>query len=368
MAKKKVKKRVLKKPGKHGKHIVRKIIRKKIRENIAKKHGKHLKNPKRLKYNQKSGKKKRKVVRILRRKHKRVGKHLKKEIKSIKRFPKPSLSQQQVNRGLRSASRRKSLIAKSDDAAELQGIKPNLAIKKVKRDERIPTGVPNFDKLIEKGFEKNTTNLLVGGSGSGKTIFATQFLIEGIRRGEKCLYVTFEEKKEQFYSNMKEFGWDLEEYEKKGAFTFLEYTPMKVKTMLEEGGGAIESVILKNKIARIVIDSITSFELLFDDELEKREAALSLFGMIRDWDATALLTLEEEPSAQEKISSRTLEFESDSIIILYFIRESKKAERDRYLEIIKMRGTKHSHKIYPFDITKKGIFVKKSAVSHFSIE
>ena len=107
---------------------------------------------------------------------------------------------------------------------------------------RVYTNIPNFDKLVNGGFEKNTTNLLVGGSGGGKTIFATQFLVEAMKKGEKCLYVTFEEKKAQFYSNMIHFGWDLQEFENRGLFTFLEYAPMKVKTMLEEGGGAIESI------------------------------------------------------------------------------------------------------------------------------
>src|SRR3989344_1361746 len=142
--------------------------------------------------------------------------------------------------------------------------------------KRAYTNIPNFDRLIGGGFEKDTANLLVGGSGSGKTIFAMQFLVEAMKKGERCLYVTFEEKKEQFYHNMAEFGWFLEEFEKKGLFTFLEYTPMKVKTMLEEGGGAIESIIIKKKIQRMVLDSIKSFELLFDNELEKREAALNL--------------------------------------------------------------------------------------------
>ncbi len=233
---------------------------------------------------------------------------------------------------------------------------------------RVYTNIPNFDKLIGGGFEKNTTNLLVGGSGGGKTIFATQFLVEAMKNGERCLYVTFEEKKEQFFSNMLQFGWDLYDYEKRGLFIFLEYAPMKVKTMLEEGGGAIESIILSKKIQRIVLDSITSFELLFDNELEKREAALDLFGMIREWNATALLTLEEEPSKQEKISSRTLEFESDSITVLYFIRENNKPQRERFLEVIKMRGSEHANKVYPFDITKKGIFIKKKPLSHFKLE
>ncbi len=240
---------------------------------------------------------------------------------------------------------------------------PKKQVKKTKRrncpPDRIFSGIVNFDKLIEGGFERKTTNLVVGDSGSGKTIFAVQFLMGGLRNGEKCLYVTFEEKKEVFYSNMMDFGWDLEFFEKKGDFIFLEYTPEKVKTMLEEGGGTIESIVLRKKISRIVIDSITSFALLFGDDLKKREAALELFRLLRKWGCTSLLTYEEDPSGEKKATSKTLEFESDSIIALYFIRQKK--ERKRYIEILKMRSTKHSCEVYPVEMSKKGIVVGSKA-------
>jgi len=230
-----------------------------------------------------------------------------------------------------------------------------------KSTPRVATHISSFDKLIEGGFEKNSTNLVAGDSGSGKSIFATEFLVGGMKKGEKCLYVTFEEDKKDFYRNMKRFGWDLEKYEKKGLFTFLEYTPIKVKAMLEEGGGTIESIILGKKISRMVIDSITSFALLFDKELEKRKAALSLFNMISKWNITSLLTLEGKPSEEDRATSKTLEFESDSIILLYYLR--KGSERQRHIEIIKMRGTKHSKKTYRFHIDKKGINIHTKAVS-----
>jgi len=222
-------------------------------------------------------------------------------------------------------------------------------------EERISTGIKNFDSLIEGGFAKNSTNLVVGSSGSGKTIFAVEFLIEGMKNGENCLYITFEEGKDEFYDNMREFGWDLAKYEKEEKFFFLEYTPEKVKTMLEEGGGSIESIVLTKKIKRIVIDSITSFELLFEKELEKRESALSLFSMLSKWDCTSLLTYEGTPSPEKKVTSRVLDFESDAIVLLYFVRERK--QRARYLEVLKMRGTKHSLSIFPFAIDKTGIVV-----------
>lgn len=227
--------------------------------------------------------------------------------------------------------------------------------KSSNNEERIATGIKNFDSLIEGGFAKNSTNLVVGSSGSGKTIFAVEFLIEGMKNRENCLYITFEEGKGEFYANMLEFGWDLSEYEKEGKFFFLEYTPEKVKTMLEEGGGSIESIVLTKKIKRIVIDSITSFELLFEKELEKRESALSLFSMLSKWDCTSLLTYEGTPSPEKKVTSRVLDFESDAIVLLYFVREKK--QRVRYLEVLKMRGTKHSLSIYPFSIDKTGIVV-----------
>ena len=237
-------------------------------------------------------------------------------------------------------------------------------IKNIKKTEKINSGIPGFDKLIEGGFEKNSVNLIIGNSGSGKTIFAVQFLIEGIKNGEKCLYVTFEEKKEEFYRNMLDFGWNLSELEKQGKFTFLEYTPEKVKTMLEEGGGMIESLILDKKIARIVIDSITSFALLFAQELDKREAALSLFDMIRKWNCTSFLTLEENTVDRKEGSSSSLEFEVDSIILLYFVR--CKEERERFIEVLKMRGTKHSTEVYPFEISKNGIILgSKSDAARF---
>lgn len=235
------------------------------------------------------------------------------------------------------------------------------AYEKVLQVGREPTGIPLFDEMMEGGFEKNSTNLLVGGPGSGKSIFSTQYILGGLKRGEACLYITFEEKKEQFYSNMSEFGFDLGSYENKQLFTFLEYNPVKVKTMLDEGGGAIESIVLSKKIKRIVIDSITSFELLFDNEIEKREAVLNLFGIIKNWGCTSLLTMEEEPTDDGRISSRTLEFESDSIIVLYFIREE--GERHRYIEIEKMRGTKHSKKLYKFEIGETGIEISKQSLS-----
>ena len=224
--------------------------------------------------------------------------------------------------------------------------------------KRVKTGVKNFDALIEGGFKQSSTNLLVGRGGSGKSIFTIQFLMEGIKSGEKCLFISFEERRAEFFSHMNALGFDLETAEKNGKFFFLEYTPQKVKTMLDEGGGSIESLVLNEKINRIVIDSVSSLMLLFTKDLEKKEVAFALSNLLKGWNCTTLLTYEENLTLDQD-SSRIFDLEADSIILFYFLREKNK--RARSLEIMKMRGTKHSLHLHPFSIEKGGIIVSKKA-------
>lgn len=220
------------------------------------------------------------------------------------------------------------------------------------KEKRVQTYVQGFDKLVQGGLKERSVNLVVGGAGTGKTIFAIQFLVNGaIKKGEVGIYITFEERKEKLYSDMLELGINLEKYEKQGKFIFLRYNPEQVKKVLIEGGGTIESIITKSRVKRLVIDSITSFALLYKDELTRKEAALSLFELINNWGCTAVLTAQQTGS--EEIFSTALEFEVDSLVKFYSPR--KKGVRRRAFEIIKMRGTKHPLKTMGMEITGKGI-------------
>jgi len=230
------------------------------------------------------------------------------------------------------------------------------SVTKQKRYERAGTGIKNFDSLIEGGFREDSTNLVVGGSGSGKTIFGMQFLVDGMEKGDPCLYISFEERKNEFFKNLSRVGIDVEKYEKQGKFFFLEYTPQKVKTMLDEGGGAIETLVLTKSVKRIVIDSISSFTLLFEKELQKKDAALALFGLLKGWDCTTVL-ISDEDSIDQKETSKIIDQEVDSITLMYFKRGGK--VRKRFIEVLKMRGTNHSLKVHSFEIGDKGLVVSK---------
>lgn len=228
---------------------------------------------------------------------------------------------------------------------------------KTKKLGRVSSGIPGFDSMVSGGFKEGSVNLIAGEPGSGKTIFAIQYLLEGCKKGEPGIYVTFEEKKDKLYEDMRSsFGWKLGEYEKKGLFRYLEYTPEQVKKVLVEGGGVIDSIVQKIHAKRMVIDSITSFALLYEDELTKKEAALALFDLIAKFGCTSVMTSQMKTGAQEAVDT-SLQFEVDSIVILYH--GKKKGERIRALEVLKMRGTKIPSSTFGIVIDKRGLSVTK---------
>ncbi|MBU4501478.1 MAG: AAA family ATPase [Nanoarchaeota archaeon] len=227
------------------------------------------------------------------------------------------------------------------------------AKKEVAVEKRIKTGIPGLDEVMAGGFENNSVNLVSGGAGTGKSIFAMQFIVNGIKEfNEPGVFVTFEEEKEKIQKHMLKMGWDLKKLEAEKKLVVIQYTPEQVKKMMDEGGGEVELEISKIKAKRVVIDSLTAFSLLFKEGLARREALLDLFKIIGRWGCTALLVGEHE-SDVERHQSRDVEFEVDGIILLYYLRKGD--TRNRALEILKLRGSKHSTRIFPMKITDNGI-------------
>ena len=219
--------------------------------------------------------------------------------------------------------------------------------------ERISSGIPGLDKVIEGGFEKTSAILVSGSGGTGKTIFALQFLIEGMRQNETGIYISFEETKEKFFRHMYSLGWDLSEYEKKGLLVFIKYDPEKIAAIVREGGEAIGESIKTANGKRVVIDSLSAYIALFDREAEQRRMLVDLFSMISGWNCTTVVTAEEDQDPFVYRSS-IMGFMADSIVILYNIIKQDQT-MIRAMQIAKMRGTNHLVGVFPFVIEKKGI-------------
>src|SRR5882724_7891330 len=101
--------------------------------------------------------------------------------------------------------------------------------------EKIATGISSFDIIAKGGLPKNRTTLISGTAGSGKTIFAVQFLAAGIAGGSPGVFVTFEESASDIRRNMLSFGWDLARWEADGKFAFVDASPDPMVESIEAG-------------------------------------------------------------------------------------------------------------------------------------
>lgn len=219
--------------------------------------------------------------------------------------------------------------------------------------ERVPSGVPGVDKLIEGGFVKNSVILVQGDTGTTKTTFCLQYLYHGaIKYDEPGVFISFSETEAAIIQHANMFGWDLEDLTKKDKFAIIKYSPHEVINVMSEGGGSIRDTIESIGAKRLVIDSLTAYALFFESKYKANESILDLFEMLRKWNATTLVTA-EVPTDVRRRGESTLGFLTDGIINLYHTRKRNKVSRA--LEVVKMRDTNHDENINNFVIDNDGL-------------
>ena len=160
--------------------------------------------------------------------------------------------------------------------------------------ERVPTGIPGLDNLIEGGLPKGRITLITGTSGTGKTTLGMQFLHNGITRfGENGLFVTLEEEVSDLTRDMTRYGWALEELTGQKKFAIARSPiPFEVK----EGNVNLDSILdnihrqaMEVDAKRIVFDSIASLGLPYEDPVGLRRDVLRLGALLRELGCTTLL-------------------------------------------------------------------------------
>ncbi|HII66859.1 MULTISPECIES: ATPase domain-containing protein [Thermococcus] len=238
--------------------------------------------------------------------------------------------------------------------------------------KRIKSGIPGFDDLIEGGFPDQSTILITGSTGTGKTTFVAQYIYKGAEEyGEPGVLVSLEERAKDIRREMEQFGWDLEKYEKQGLIAIVDGVssisgiPSEEKFVLEDTLNVdnflryIYRVVKSINAKRLAIDSIPSIAFRLQNEGEIRKVLLKLNTILLEMGVTSLLTTEAPDPKGGKISKYGIEEYISRGVVLLDLQE-KNIELKRYLLVRKMRGTKHSMRKYPFEITSRGVVVYPS--------
>lgn len=231
--------------------------------------------------------------------------------------------------------------------------------------ERVKTGIEGMDEILHGGIPKRNVVLLAGGPGTGKTILGQQYLYYGLKNGESCVLVALEEHPVQIRINMSQLGWDVREYESKGRFAMVDAftagigeaakrekyvvaSPDDPPTLME----VLRAAIRDTGATRVVIDSVST--LYLTRPATARSVVLQLKKILSGLGTTSIL-ISQVSVGERGFGGPGVEHAADGIIRLDL--DEVKGELKRSLIVWKMRGTSHSMRRHPFDITSKGIVV-----------
>lgn len=227
--------------------------------------------------------------------------------------------------------------------------------------ERVPTGISGVDRLIEGGFPKGRSILITGEPGTGKTIFALQFLIEGLARGEKGIYVAADESPADILEQAASLGWDLEKpIEKKelailNAGTYLSSLPGTGKERhvdVHKAIGDLAGFANKLEAKRLVLDPAGPFVLIRDTTTRIQDQTRLLIKLLRTtMPTTNILTSYAVPRTGEQTLHGVEEYLVAGAIVLEMI--WKEGQLARSLVIEKMRCTNVKPAQHDFDIVKE---------------
>lgn len=220
---------------------------------------------------------------------------------------------------------------------------------------RVPSGVPGFDDILHGGLPPNHVYLLGGVPGTGKTTFGLQFLLEGVRRGEKVIYITLLQDQRTVAEMAVSHGWDMtgvhvcsmvssSEVELRAAEqTLLPSSEVQLNTVID----AIKEAVDRIKPARVVLDSIEQLRLLAGDPAIFHQKILALQMLLEANNATSIFV------ATKKEDIETLAHGSISLEMM----ARPYGELLRRLLVLKMRGVSFVGGYCSFRIQTGGIEV-----------
>jgi circadian clock protein KaiC len=223
-------------------------------------------------------------------------------------------------------------------------------------EERTASGIEGLDALMGGGMLRGSTTVLAGPTGSGKTTAGLQFVLEGLRRGEPCLYANFQENPMQLTRCLRSLGADVEEVKRRGLH--LLYTS-PVELQVDSIIVGLFQEIERAGTRRVVIDSVSDLMSAASDPQRLHDYLYALAQHFAVKGVTSILTFETGGGMSDSALSTTIgggrfAYMCDNIILLSTdIRDSVK----RSVAVIKQRASAHDLGIHELEITDKGLRV-----------
>lgn len=227
-------------------------------------------------------------------------------------------------------------------------------------EQRVAMGVPGLDDMLGGGLPAGYSLLVVGPSGSGKTILATEFLAEGLRRGEPGVIAAFEKSPSQLLNNQ------LNVLVKSGKIGVIDTRSLDLS--IDETLHDLIAMITKMQARRVVIDSLSGFELALAPEFSEdfRGSLYRMVAELTSMGVTILMTSElEDRYTDLRFSPFGSAFLADAILVQRYMEIG--GQFKRVFSVVKVRGSKHSKDIRLFDITDAGIVIGETMSEYAGI-
>ena len=220
--------------------------------------------------------------------------------------------------------------------------------------KRVSTGIPSLDKLFKgAGFTRGSTVLVSGTAGTGKTSLAAAFAIESCKRGERCLFLSYEESSGQLIQNMSSIGLRLEPLMKKGLLKIVSTRPSFFG--LEMHLLEVYKIIADFKPQAVVIDPLTSL-IGQGNQLELQSMLTRMIDLLKSKGITGFFTSLVSSAAQNDTSGEIgVSSLIDTWIVVRELEENEGKRRIRGLYIVKSRGMGHSSDVHKLILSDDGI-------------
>jgi KaiC domain protein len=227
--------------------------------------------------------------------------------------------------------------------------------------DRIELGIGGLDEMIRGGVPERSLIVTMGGAGTGKTTFGQQFLQHGLEAGERGVFITLEESRDRIMTSASEKGWDFEAHVEDGNLSIVDIDPIEMANSLQSIRSELPELVDEFGADRLVLDSVSLLEMMYDEQAVRRTEIYDFTKSLKQAGVTTMLT--SEASEDTAFASRhgIIEYLTDAVVVLRYVRPEDFRETRLAVEIQKIRDANHSRETKPYEITDEGISVYRQA-------